>query len=75
MNYAGARERGRHAAWRRCHGRRGPLCLRDRVRARNDRANRDLPLIFHSARKLMTAYLLSLALIGLIAIAISEGLS
>jgi hypothetical protein len=50
--------------------------LKDRVRARNDRADRDLPrILFHSARKPMTAYLLSLALIGLVAIVISEGLS
>jgi hypothetical protein len=48
----------------------------DRVRARNDRADRDLPrILFYSARKPMTAYLLSLALIGLVAIVISEGLS
>jgi hypothetical protein len=33
----------------------------DRVRARNDRADRDLPrILFYSARKPMTAYLLSL---------------
>jgi hypothetical protein len=53
-----------------------PLGFRDRVRAPNDRADRDLPRsLFHAARKRMTAYLLSLALIGLVAIVISEGLS
>jgi hypothetical protein len=53
-----------------------PLGFGDRVRARNDRADRDLPrILFHSARKRMTAYLLSLALIGLVTIVIWEGLS
>jgi hypothetical protein len=53
-----------------------PLGFRDRVRARNDRADRGLPrILFHSGRKPMTTYLLSLALIGLVAIVISEGLS
>lgn len=52
------------------------LAFRDRIRARNDRADRDLPrILFYSARKRMTAYLISLALIGLVAIVIWEGLS
>jgi hypothetical protein len=50
-----------------------PLASGDRVRARNDRADRDLPrILFQSARKRMTAYLLSLALIGLVTIVILE---
>jgi hypothetical protein len=45
---------------------------RDRVRARNDRADRDHAafLLFRREGKQMTAYLLSLALAGLVAIAV-----
>jgi hypothetical protein len=65
---------------------RGPL-PEDRVRARNDRADRDLPRRNSSSREdhrpaamkerppMMTAYLISLALFGLIAIAIWESFS
>ena len=54
---------------------RGPL-EEDRVRARNDRADRDLPRSqFAAGAPPMTAYLISLALVGLVAIAIWEGLS
>ncbi|MBR1152715.1 hypothetical protein [Bradyrhizobium sp. JYMT SZCCT0428] len=48
----------------------GP-CSRDTVRARNDRTPAIMPRIFLRERP-MTAYLISLALIGLIAIAIWE---
>ncbi len=45
---------------------------RDRVRARNDRAARDLPHVSFKEAS-MTAYLISLALAGLLAIAICDG--
>ncbi|RXT36671.1 hypothetical protein B5V03_34100 [Bradyrhizobium betae] len=45
----------------------------DRVRARNDRASsRDLPRIFLLCGETMTAYLISLALAGLVAIVLWE---
>ena len=53
---------------------RGPR--RDKVRAPNDlRSTRDHAARFFSGEKPMTAYLVSLALIGLVVIAISEELS
>jgi hypothetical protein len=53
-----------------------PWFARDRVRARNDRADRDRAahLVFGRGQQ-MTAYLISLALTGLVAIVIAEGLS
>lgn len=45
----------------------------DRVRARNDRASlRDLPRIFFVVEETMTAYLIALALAGLVAIVLWE---
>jgi hypothetical protein len=51
-----------------------PLGLRDRVRARNDRDSRDLPRFVFTETTTMTAYLISLALAGLIALAVCDAL-
>jgi len=50
-----------------------PRLLRDRVRARNDRDSRDLPRLFFTETT-MTACLISLALAGLIAVAVCDAL-
>ena len=67
---------GRHARTRRLAARivtaaRGPR--RDKVRAPNDqRLHRDHAARFFSGEKLMTAYLISLALVDLVVIAVEE---
>ena len=68
---------GRHArtcrcaAWRKCPGRTRPHETRDKVRAPNDRVTRSAAR-FHSGEHPMTAYLISLALAGVVAIVIWE---
>jgi hypothetical protein len=68
----GARERTGRAAYR--HRRLRPSD-EDRVRARNDRVPSAICRAFIFTGERMTAYLISVALLGLVAIAIAEALS
>jgi hypothetical protein len=69
---AGVRERIGRAAYR--HRRLRPSD-EDRVRARNDRVPSAICRAFNSRGERMTAYLISLALLGLVAIVVAEILS
>ncbi|MGC2774718.1 MAG: hypothetical protein WA418_03675 [Bradyrhizobium sp.] len=69
-----SRERGGPQVWRPSPRLPRPLDGRDRVRARNDRVGRDLPRFFFliDQEKMMTAYLISLALLGLVIVAAAD---